>query len=232
MNRIISALILSATYCVAGLAQNNAISFSGGYGYAFRHKAPGYGMELNYLHSISNRFQAGILIGHFYTDSRGLLPTDLSSTIIPFRDYTNPRPLAAYSGGWNADSFSGIRLKSRPNRYFAFFTGAHVAYKVLQQQKSSITVNIGAAYALRDEMEIAFMKEADQIKLVNSAVFLNAQIPIYRYSTYSDWLIRLKANYSYQIRHNLAIQAGYSHLFFMAEKEPMYSAFAGFEIKF
>jgi hypothetical protein len=232
MSRLIIIIVLGATYYTIGTAQNNAISFSSGYSYAFRPEAPGYLMELNYLRSISDRFQAGIMIGHYYNDSRGLLPKDLSTTVIPFRDYTNPLPLDGYSGGWDANAFPGIRLKSRPNRYFAFVGGAHAAYKVLQQRKSSIIFNMGAAYAFRDEMEIAYIKEATQIKLVNTSVLPDAQIPMYRYSAYRDWLIRLKASYSYLIRQNLAIHAGYSHAFFIGERDAIGSGFAGIEVKF
>lgn len=226
-------LIFCVACCKVGLAQNNAISFSSGYSYAFRHKAPGYGMELNYSRRISDRFQAGILIGHYYNDSRAHLPEDLSTIIIPFRDHTNPLPLAAYSGAWDKNSFPGIRLKSRPNRYFTFVSGVNTTYKLLNNlQKSNVIIHMGVAYALRDEMEIAYLKEATQIKLVNSPVFLDAKIPIYRYSTYGDWLIRFKVNYSYPIRQNLAIHAGYLHNFFIGERDAIGSILVCIEVKF
>ena len=225
-------ILLIASYFNKGNAQKSTINLDIGYGYAFRQSASGYVVDLQYLRALSQRLKTGVLIGHYYNESRGLLPDDLSSVVIPFRDYTNPLTLGGYNGAWNTNSFPGVRLESKPNRYFSFVIGALFQYKLLKMKKNSMLIDISGAYAIRDEMGIARLLKADQIRFVNTQTFENAYIPIYKYSTYSDWMLRAGLSYSYEINSNMALRTRCGFTQFSEKGESIISGSFGIETRF
>ncbi|MBX2928926.1 MAG: hypothetical protein KF852_13910 [Saprospiraceae bacterium] len=233
MNKYNIFLIVFGVLCFnMSQAQKNTINFDMGYGYAFQQNASGYVVNLQYLRALSGKIKTGLIVGHNYNEGRGLIPKDISSGVFPFRDYTNPLPLGGYNGAWDADSFTGIRLRSKPNHYFCFTLGAGVVYDFIQSGKNKVFIDMAGAYAIRDEMEIARLITADQIKFTNSSIFENAQIPVYRYSTYGDWMLRLGLGYSFQISKNMALRTFHAFTSFSGKGDILMNSSMGVEARF
>lgn len=171
-------------------------------------KAAGYLLTLGFQKKVGKKSSIGFEVGHFFNSSRGILPKDLSNLHFVFRDYTNYEPLGETNNpfGWSATSFPGIRMLSKPNRYFNFNFGGKYFFHLMENARDKIQVGTGVGLSYHDEMELVKIIEATNIQTtVPSFSGVDYRIPMFSYNTYLDFTILTEATYTHAIGNNLLL---------------------------
>ncbi len=177
--------------------RGEGVKASLGHSYNPAKKASGYMITLEFHKKAGAKGMIGLEAGHFFNNSRGILPRDLSNTRFVIRDFTHFEPLGEDNNpfGWTETSFPGIRLPSRPDKYFNFNIGVKYLTELSKNTKRQFQAGFGLALSYRDEMELTKVIKAANIQAtIPPFSGTDYLIPIFSYNTYLDFALIPEVN--------------------------------------
>jgi|GEM_PF-1487310 len=188
-------------------AQKNTIGASLGYSTLIGQGAHGYAINIVYKRQIREKGEFAVDMGHLYQQSRGILPRDISDGVYVYRDYTNVNPLPPNVFNWSKESFPAIRLQSQPDRFFIFTGGLHYQHQVWRKEKHRLQAGLGAAIAIRDDVEIIRFIATKSINTIFFGEWEDRIVPMIRYMTYLDIGVVPQATYTYRLSEKMSVGA-------------------------
>ncbi len=229
-NRFVLFVVFLLSLPTLIFAQKNLIQSELGYAHSLKNKASGYTTGIEYQREINPRHYFGFSLNYVYTQSRGILPKNLSDNNVILRDFSNIPNLPNF--GWSADAFPEIHLKSKPDTYFNLNFDISYFYNTQVLNNSSLKIGLGSVITFVDEKVISELIEGKKFVAPLQNDINDFLIPIFRYDTYIDIGLKLQLQYQFQINEKMLVGCSAKNYWFPKSKTVFWSLSPTISFKF
>ncbi len=187
-------------------AQNSRVQAFLGLNERLTGKATGFAAGVEFSRRVAPVHYWALEMQYNFAHGRGILP-ELPSDKYILRDYVNPTPRPFFGFFWDKNSFPGLHLSSRPDKYFTFSLAAKYLADVWKRGKHRLSLGAGVLASFHDEMVLIEFIRGDYKPTLPIGVIEDGYFPVFRYDTYLDAGLLGQFEYQFQLRPRLSVSA-------------------------
>jgi hypothetical protein len=194
--------------------------------------ANGFLQTIGLSRTISKKLEIGLTVGHAFTESQSKIFNENSAKAY-VRHIEQPIPEGVINKLWNENSFPGIDISDKGNRYNDLFIALTATYYVVQSNRNNIHAGIGVGMHKKDHSEqINSIYTSEIYWILGGKRTTGLVIPIFSYNTFLDVSLIPSVTYEYKIKQNFGVTFESAAFIYPASRTLSLSQSFGFRLKF
>lgn len=147
-----------------------------------------------------------------------------------YRDFNNPNP-NDNPFLWSRESFSGVNLRSHPNRFFAIDISLSYCFLNKINKKMYVYYGLGGALSWRDDIEIVKVVYVREMWTPTSKYY-DIYLPVFRYRNYLDFSPLVISGVKYNLIDQIYMDFGLDMRYFPFSNDWWFRSIFSFGFEF